>query len=130
MSHVSLEALMPQIPSPMAAECSEPLLSSLPRELISGPLVHAGEIPVQVLPEPGQANTATSCMCVFRGGTPRNEVVLYHYAPTRSGDVPREVLAGYRGHLQTDAHAAYEGLDGQIRLVVWLVALCTCTATL
>jgi transposase len=100
-----------------AAERCEPLLSLLRKELISGPLINADETPVQVLQEPGRANTATSYMWVFRGGTPGKEAVLYHYSPTRSGDVPREVLAGYRGYLQTDAYGAYAGLEGQVRLV-------------
>ena len=100
-----------------AAECCEPLMGLLRQELLSGPLVNADETPVQVLNEPGRANTTTSYMWVFRGGTPGKEVVLYRYSPTRSGDVPREVLRGYRGYLQTDAFSAYEGLEGQVRLV-------------
>jgi transposase len=86
-------------------------------ELISGPLVNADETPVQVLDEPGRANTTKSYMWVFRGGAPGKEVVYYRYSPTRSGDVPREVLQGYRGYLQTDAYSAYESLDGQVKLV-------------
>ena len=72
---------------------------------------------MQVLDEPGRANTTNSYMWVFRGGTPGKEVVLYRYSPTRSGDVPREILQGYRGYLQTDAFSAYDGLDRQVRLV-------------
>jgi transposase len=100
-----------------AAECCEPLLGLLRQELLAGPLINADETPVQVLNEPGRANTTTSYMWVFRGGTPGKEVVLYRYSPTRSGDVPREVLEGFRGYLQTDAFSAYAGLDGQVRLV-------------
>jgi len=85
--------------------------------LISGPLVNADETPVQVLDEPGRANTTNSYMWVFRGGTPGKEVVLYRYSPTRSGDVPQEVLRGYGGYLQTDAFSAYDRLDQQVRLV-------------
>jgi transposase len=100
-----------------AAECCEPLMGLLRQELLAGPLVNADETPVQVLNEPGRANTATSYMWVFRGGTPGKEVVLYRYSPTRSGDVPREVLQGFGGYLQTDAFSAYDGLEGQVRLV-------------
>jgi transposase len=89
----------------------------LQKELLSGPLINADETPVQVLNEPGKANTTQSYMWVFRGGTPGKEVVLYRYSSSRSGDVPREVLQGYHGYLQTDAYSAYEGLDGQVRLV-------------
>jgi transposase len=66
---------------------------------------------VQVLNEPGRANTTTSYMWVFRGGDPDKPVVLFHYAPTRSGEVPREILEGYQGYLQTDAYSAYEQFE-------------------
>jgi transposase len=100
-----------------AADRCEPLMRLLQRELISGPLVNADETPVQVLDEPGRANTTTSYMWVFRGGSPGKEAVLYRYSPTRSGDIPREILQDYRGYLQTDAFSAYDGLDKQVRLV-------------
>jgi transposase len=100
-----------------AADRCEPLMRLLQEELISGPLVNADETPVQVLDEPGRANTTNSYMWVFRGGTPGKEAVLYRYSPTRSGDVPQEILQGYRGYLQTDAFSAYDSLDGQVRLV-------------
>jgi hypothetical protein len=60
-------------------------------------LVNADETTVQVLDEPGRANTTTATMWVFRGGSPRKEAVLYRYSPTRSCDIPRESLQGYRG---------------------------------
>jgi transposase len=100
-----------------AADRCEPVMRLLQRELISGPLVNADETPVQVLDEPGRANTTTSYMWVFRGGTPGKEAVLYRYSPTRSGDIPREILQDYRGYLQTDAFSAYDGLGQQVRLV-------------
>jgi transposase len=93
------------------------MMGLLRHKLISGPLVNTDETPVQVLDEPGRANTATSYMWVFRGGDPGRPVVLYRYSPTRSGDVPREVLQGFGGYLQTDAFSAYDGLEGQVRLV-------------
>lgn len=79
--------------------------------LKSGILINADETPVQVLNEPGRANTANSCMWVFRGGDPEKPVVLFHYAPTRSGGVPKETLAGYQGYLQTDAYSACEQFE-------------------
>jgi transposase len=100
-----------------AAERCEPLMRLLQRELVSGPLVNADETPVQVLDEPGRANTTKSYTWVFRGGAPGKEVVFFRYSPTRSGDVPKEILDGYRGYLQTDAFSAYDGLAGEVRLV-------------
>lgn len=100
-----------------AADCCEPLMRLLRRELIAGPLVNVDETPVQVLDEPGRANTTKSTMWVFRGGTSGREAVLYRYSPTRSGDVPKEMLQGYGGYLQSDAFSAYDSLEGHVRLV-------------
>jgi transposase len=101
----------------MAAERCKPIIELLQRELLSGPLVNADETPVQVLKESGRANTTKSYMWVFRGGTPGKEAVIYRYSPTRSGDIPDEMLRGFEGYLQTDAYSAYEHLEGQVRLV-------------
>lgn len=95
----------------MAADRCRVLMGLLQKELLSGPLINADETPVQVLNEPGRANTTKSYMWVFRGGTPGKEVVLYRYSPTRSGEIPRDLLKGYRGYLQTDAYSAYEQFD-------------------
>ena len=53
-------------------------------------------------------------MWVFRGGPPEKPVLIYRYSPTRSGQVPREVLQGYRGYCQTDAFSGYDGLEQTI----------------
>jgi len=87
------------------------IMEILQRQLLSGFLINADETPVQVLNEPGRANTTNSYMWVFRGGDPEKPVVLFHYAPTRSGEVPKEILEGYQGYLQTDAYSAYEQFD-------------------
>lgn len=97
----------------MAADRCGVLMGLLRKELLSGPLINADETPVQVLNEPGRANTTKSYMWIFRGGRPGKEVVLYRYSPTRSGDIPREILDGYRGYLQTDAFSAYEQFDAR-----------------
>jgi transposase len=96
------------------AEFAAPVMSLLQQELLSGPLINADETPVQVLQEPGRPNTTKSYMWVFRGGPPDKPVVLFRYSPRRSGDVPREILDGYRGYLQTDAFSAYEGVEKEM----------------
>ena len=50
-----------------------PLLELLHGEILSGPLINADETTVQVLDEPGRANTTKSYMWVFRGGPPGKE---------------------------------------------------------
>ncbi len=77
-----------------AAEPCNPPMGLLYRELHCGPLVNVDETPLQVLNEPGRENTTKSYMWVFRGGPPAKPVILFRYSQTRSGEVPREVLAG------------------------------------
>lgn len=98
----------------MAAQGCAPVMDLLYRELHSGPLINVDETPIQVLNEPGRANTTKSYMWVFRGGVPKKPVVIFRYSPTRSGQVPREVLQGYRGYCQTDAFSGYDGLEQSI----------------
>ena len=93
------------------AESLKPVMDLLYKELRTGPLINVDETPVQVLKEPGRANTTKSYMWVFRGGAPDMPAVIYRYSPTRSGEIPREILQGYRGYCQTDAFAGYDGLE-------------------
>jgi len=95
----------------MAAKSCATVMDLLYKELHAGPLINIDETPVQVLNEPGRANTTKSYMWVFRGGPPEKPVLIYRYSPTRSGAIPREVLRGYRGYCQTDAFSGYDGLE-------------------
>lgn len=103
----------------MAAQSCQPVIDLLYKQLQAGPLINIDETPVQVLKEPGRENTTKSYMWVFRGGIPEKPAVVFRYSPTRSGEVPREVLQGYRGYCQTDGYSGYDGLESVegIRLV-------------
>ena len=98
----------------MAARGCKPVMDLLYKELHAGPLINVDETPIQVLKEPGRENTTKSYMWVFRGGPPEKPVLIYRYSPTRSGEVAREVLQGYRGYCQTDAFSGYDGLEQAI----------------
>lgn len=87
-----------------------PLLTLMQEEIRGGPVVSIDETTVQVMKEPGRANTARSYMWVYRGGTPEHPVIAYQYSPSRSGDVPKSYLKGFRGWIQTDGYAGYEAL--------------------
>ena len=101
-----------------SAEVCNPLMDLVQKELLTGPLVNCDETPVQVMHEPGRSNTTDSYMWVFRGGDPDKPVILFKYHPTRTGDVPRLMLKGYRGYLQTDAFSAYEGMEKEMPGIV------------
>ncbi len=85
----------------------------LKKEIRSGPLIGIDETTVQVLNEPGRSNTTKSYMWVFRGGPPEQPVLLYLYNPTRAGQVPMDLLAGYENFIQTDGYSGYDELGRQ-----------------
>jgi len=92
------------------AKACEPLIDIIIAEIRSGPIVNMDETTVQVLAEPGRANTTKSFMWVARGGTPEKPVVLFRYHPTRAGSVAAEILGDFKGYLQTDGYSGYEAL--------------------
>ena len=94
-------------------ELCSPLMDIFREDLRAAPSINADETPVQVLNEPGRANTTKSYMWVFKGGiSPLGSVVIFDYRPTRSGeDILREYLTGYKGCVQTDGYIGYEVLS-------------------
>ena len=105
-----------------AANRIKPLMELLDVENRSGPLINVDETKVQVLNEPGRANTSLSYMWVFRGGEPDKPVVIYRYHPTRSGDIPLKYLKEYNGYIQSDGYIGYDALGerpGIIHLGCW-----------
>ncbi len=97
-------------------DLSSPLMDVLREELSAGPLINVDETPVQVLNEPGRANTTKSYMWVFRGGRPPDRgggiAVVFDYRPTRSAEkILKEYLTGYMGCAQSDGYIGYEALS-------------------
>lgn len=85
----------------------QPLLNLLEDQLLAYPVMHCDETTLQVLKEPDKPASSQSYMWVRVGGPPTQPIRLFHYAPSRSGSVARELLDGYRGYLQTDDYAGY-----------------------
>ena len=93
----------------VAQRCA-PLIELLEQEIRSGPLIQMDETPLQVLKEPGRANTSKSYMWVFCGGNYEHPTVLYRYQPTRSGKVALAFLDEYEGYIQSDDYDGYDYL--------------------
>ena len=100
-----------------AAQLCSPVLELFIEDLKSGPLINMDETPVQVLKEPGRANTSKSYMWVFCGGAPDHPMVLYRYHPTRSGEVALKFLDNYRGFIQSDDYNGYDYLGRKAAIV-------------
>ena len=90
------------------SEACAPLMKLLEVRVRSGPLLQLDETRLQVLGEPGRANTALSYMWVARGGPPEAPVILYHYAPSRGAKVAQQMLGDYQGYVQTDGYEVYD----------------------
>jgi len=95
-----------------------PLINLLRDRLFESQLIHMDETPIQVLREPDKPASSKSYMWLQCSGVHDHPVVLYDYSPTRSGQVPIDLLDGYSGLLQTDGYAGYHGVtnDNDIKL--------------
>lgn len=98
------------------ARALQPIANLLRDTLLDATVIHMDETPVQVLKEAGRAATSQSYMWVQRGGPPGQPVVLFDYDPSRSGQVPRRLLAGWCGYLMTDGYDAYNAVVAQERI--------------
>jgi len=84
-----------------------PLYKLLQAQIEDYDIAYADETPVQVLKEDGRSATSTSYMWLFIGGRPSMRSIVYHYHPTRSGEVPLDFLHHFKGYLHVDAYSGY-----------------------
>ncbi|MFC4260039.1 IS66 family transposase, partial [Marinobacter lacisalsi] len=90
-----------------ASELIEPLIERLRQHLHRSPVLHMDETTVQVNAEDDRKASSPSYMWVQRGGPPSQQVVLYDYDASRSGQVPVRLLDDYGGVLVTDGYEGY-----------------------
>jgi transposase len=88
-----------------------PILEIMYDQQRSGPLIGIDETTVQVLREPGRANTSKSYMWVTRGGPPGKNIIRFYYDPGRGGQVAKKLLKDFSGAVQSDGYAGYNFLD-------------------
>lgn len=97
-----------------------PMCDYFRRRLIAGRYAMADETPVQVLKEPGRRPQTKSYMWVFRTGEfDKEQIVLFHYSPTRAGDTAKEFLEGFNGYLMTDGYSGYNKMKDCTRTSCW-----------
>jgi len=101
------------------AEACSPLQDLLINEIRSGPLINVDETTLKVLSEKTRSKCYMWVLC--SEGISRQSVV-YHYAPGRGGEVISDILADYRGYVQTDGYKGYDVLsrsEGIILVGCW-----------
>lgn len=95
----------------------KPIYDTLRKQLVTYDIIHADETTLQVLHEPGKEPESISYMWLYRTGKYAEEpIVLYEYQPGRNGNYPVEFLEGFRGYLQTDGYAGYNGVPDVIHV--------------
>ena len=98
------------------------LINRLTELILEQPVIGMDETTVQVLDEPGKAAQSTSYMWVMGAGPPDRRLRVFHYEPTRSGQVPMERLEGYAGAVMVDGYSGYSvacQAHGITRLGCW-----------
>jgi transposase len=106
-------------------ELIQPLINCFDEQILSQPVIHMDETPVQVLNEKGKSAESKSYMWVRHAGPPGQRITLFDYDPSRSGAVPRRLLAGYSGALMLDGYEGYAPVcreQGLTRLGCWVHA--------
>jgi hypothetical protein len=100
----------------------EPLVERVREEVRKSGVVQCDETPFQVLKEPGKTAQSQSYLWALRGGPLDHPLVYYEYDPSRSGEVPKRLLRGFQGFLQTDGYQGYAALGeepGVVHVGCW-----------
>ncbi len=96
---------------------AQPLINLIHDEILATGFVQADETRFQVLKEPGRKATSLSYLWVLRAGGRARPAVVYHYDPSREGEVAERLLEGFQGYLQTDGYSGYNALGAREGIV-------------
>jgi transposase len=95
------------------------IFNRLHEHLLKLDILHADETTLQVLHEEGRVAETKSYMWLYRSGRYGPSIVLFDYQTTRSGNHPRQFLAGFKGYLHIDGYDGYNGLPDVILAGCW-----------
>ena len=103
----------------------DPIVGRIRDELLKAYKIHADDTPVPVL-DPGRGKTATGRLWIYAtddraSGSTAPRATWYRFTPDRTAAHPLAHLAGFRGFLQADAYAGYDGLyrSGVTEVACW-----------
>jgi len=96
----------------------QPVYAFMHRLLLQRKIIHADEMPCQVLREKGKAADSISYMWIYLSGSDGlPPIVLYEYQAGRSGDFPKAFLEGFSGIVQCDGYSGYNKVEDVILAV-------------
>ena len=85
-----------------------PLERLIRQRVLASVVINADETEVRML-KPGHGKAITGYLSGYAGDAD-HPFVFYDFRPSRSRDGPAEMLANYRGYLQTDGYVVYTSL--------------------
>lgn len=78
------------------------------------------ETTIQVNKEHGRSPTSNSYMWVLSSGElKKTKGVIFKYSPSRSGEMAKEFLKGFKGIIVTDGYAGYNDVEDVIHAECW-----------
>ena len=95
-----------------AGELLFPLYDEILLQIQNGDVINMDETRLQVLNEPGRANTQISQLWHMAGGRD-GPCRYYSYNVSRSGKVAAEYIGPFQGYLQTDGYAGYNAVGSR-----------------
>lgn len=97
-----------------------PLKNRMHEILVQESHLHSDETPIQVLNEPGKANTSKSYMWVYASiKESKHPIKIFEYKPDRSSSNPQSFLEGFKGTIITDGYQGYNHIEGVTHAYCW-----------
>lgn len=91
-----------------AAKYLQPVIDQIHSHLLQLRFLQGDETPYQVIRETGRKAAQKSYVLVMRSMHEcRKPAFYYHYSPTRTGEVTKEIYAGFDGTVQIDGYSGY-----------------------
>jgi transposase len=105
------------------SEGVQPVIEAFEQEIKAAPIILMDETSVQVNKEPGKAASSKSYVWIRRAKAPPDknaqhgkDITLFHYSPSRSGQVATHLLENCQGAVMTDGYAGYYAAINQHQL--------------
>ncbi len=90
-------------------ELINPLFNALKAEVLQSGYLHADETPIKVIDKDKKGETHRGYYWVYQNSI--DKIVFFDYQEGRGREGPMEILANFKGYLQTDGYAAYNIFD-------------------
>jgi transposase len=88
------------------AKLITPLYEALRTVILQTNYLHVDETPIKVMDKDKKGSTHRGYYWVYHNSLER--MVLFDYHQGRGGSIPQQMLAGFKGHLQTDGYTVYD----------------------